>query len=145
MRKQSGITMGEILFVAGMAILACAILMYVWLHTGTASRHRVCASNVRQLGTAMVMYAMDHDDTFPTYGNIEKLPTTGAAPKVAPQPALLRACLRLYTDDANWFCPADPVQERNTIYLGIDHQAASYSIAAIRAEQGNAARLPRVH
>lgn len=144
MRRQLGVTMGEILFVAGLIILACAILTYVWLHTGTAARHRVCASNARQLGTAMVMYAMDHDDTFPAYGNIAKLSGSGQAPRIAPQPALLRACLRLYTDDASWFCPADPVQGKNVIYLGIDHQATSYAIPAVRDQAGKPAKVSKV-
>src|SRR5437588_12677348 len=94
--KTAGITMGELLFVAGLVILACAILTYVWLHTGTASRHRVCASNVRQLGTAMLEYAMDHDDTFPAYGNIGRISVSGRTRRVAPQPALPRASSRVW-------------------------------------------------
>jgi len=92
----------------------------------------------------MVMYAMDHDDTFPAYGSIAKLSGTGQTPANAAQPALLRASLRLYTDDSNWFCPADPVQGKNVLYLGIDHGLMSYAIPAIREKDGNPARVSKV-
>lgn len=144
MHSQRGLTMGEILFVVALLIVGLAMLTYVWLHTGVVSRHRACATNVRQLGTAMMMYAMDHDDAFPAYGNIAKLSGTGQEPHVPPQPSLLRACLRLYTDDPSWFCPSDSVQGKRTIYLGIDHEITSYAIPALRNSKGNPARVAEI-
>ena len=144
MTKRAALTLGEVLFVLVLVLIGVSILAFVALNTSSSSKHRLCSSNVRQLGTALVMYAMDHDEAMEPYGNVEKDPRDGHVPKITPQPVLMKGALRLYTDESNWFCPADQLERQHVVYLGIDHQVTSYIIPAFRDANGNPVKIGKL-
>src|SRR3569832_595415 len=64
-RTQAGLTLGEICFVLVLVLVGVGILALV----STSMRKNVfsknCLTNVKQLGSALVMYANDHDGYLP--------------------------------------------------------------------------------
>jgi prepilin-type N-terminal cleavage/methylation domain-containing protein/prepilin-type processing-associated H-X9-DG protein len=64
MRKK-GFTLIELLVVVAIIAIIAAILFPVFAKAREKARQTVCLSNMRQIGTAMMMYCQDYDDCFP--------------------------------------------------------------------------------
>ncbi len=85
--------------IAIIAILA-AILFPVFAQARERARTAVCASNVRQIGTAVRMYVQDYDETFPIFHAYSK--------KNAPPHVGIEQELDPYAKSAGLFhCPDD--------------------------------------
>jgi prepilin-type N-terminal cleavage/methylation domain-containing protein/prepilin-type processing-associated H-X9-DG protein len=67
MRQRSGFTLIELLVVIAIIAILAAILFPVFAQAREKARAATCASNLRQMGLAMVMYAQDHDETYAPY------------------------------------------------------------------------------
>ena len=67
-RKNSGYTLVELLIVIAMLALMAAMLFPVFAQARAKARTTVCASNLRQIGQAMAMYAPDYDGVVPLWG-----------------------------------------------------------------------------
>lgn len=91
------------------------------------------------------MYAYDHDDGTPPYTNLEtvlaKTTRTHTVPTNSKEPEQLRELLRIYSDDPDWFCPADPVSKQPKYYLGIRHEFTSYAIPEFKDKHGDPMKL----
>jgi general secretion pathway protein G len=75
--RKAGFTMIELLVViAIIAILAC-IIFPVFARAKAAAKQTQCISNLRQIGSAIVLYMNDYDDVFPA--------ALDASDKFAPQ------------------------------------------------------------
>jgi prepilin-type N-terminal cleavage/methylation domain-containing protein/prepilin-type processing-associated H-X9-DG protein len=61
--KRIGFTLIELLVVIAIIAILVAILFPVFNFVRSKSRQVVCLSNLKQLGTAFVMYAQDYDET----------------------------------------------------------------------------------
>jgi prepilin-type N-terminal cleavage/methylation domain-containing protein/prepilin-type processing-associated H-X9-DG protein len=66
--KQNGFTLIELLVVIAIIAILAAILFPVFAQAREKARQTTCLSNLKQLGTATMMYAQDYDEIFP--GNI---------------------------------------------------------------------------
>src|SRR5687767_10444063 len=64
-RAVSGFTLVELLVVIGIIAILIAILVPVLGRAREASRRTQCLSNLRELGTALVMYANNYKDQIP--------------------------------------------------------------------------------
>ena len=73
--RRKGFTLIELLVVIAIIAILAAILFPVFARAREAARQSSCSSNLKQLGTAMLMYVQDYDDTLP-----------GAAPFSAASP-----------------------------------------------------------
>jgi len=65
--RYQGFTLIELLVVIAIIAILAAILFPVFAQAREKARQTSCASNERQLGMAMLMYAQDADDTMPLY------------------------------------------------------------------------------
>ncbi len=64
--KRKAFTLIELLVVIAIIAILAAILFPVFAQAREKARGVSCLSNMKQLGTAIVMYAQDYDETFPT-------------------------------------------------------------------------------
>lgn len=68
MRKQ-GFTLIELLVVIAIIAILAAILFPVFARARENARKSSCQSNLKQIGTGLMMYVQDYDETFPTERN----------------------------------------------------------------------------
>jgi prepilin-type N-terminal cleavage/methylation domain-containing protein/prepilin-type processing-associated H-X9-DG protein len=61
--KRKGFTLIELLVVIAIIAILAAILFPVFAQARETARKAACTSNLKQLGTAWVMYAQDYDET----------------------------------------------------------------------------------
>ncbi len=62
---RGGFTLIELLVVIAIIAILAAILFPVFARARESARRTVCVSNVKQLGTAWMMYVQDYDESFP--------------------------------------------------------------------------------
>jgi prepilin-type N-terminal cleavage/methylation domain-containing protein/prepilin-type processing-associated H-X9-DG protein len=77
--KLSGFTLIELLVVISIIALLAAILFPVFSRARESARRASCLSNLKQMGTAMLMYVQDYDETYPQ--TISPVPTSVPASK----------------------------------------------------------------
>ncbi|MBC8136850.1 MAG: prepilin-type N-terminal cleavage/methylation domain-containing protein [Fibrella sp.] len=78
MRK--GFTLIELLVVIAIIALLAAILFPVFAQAREKARQTVCASNLRQVGTAFLLYTQDHDERLPDRRDLKTALTGGYRP-----------------------------------------------------------------
>jgi prepilin-type N-terminal cleavage/methylation domain-containing protein/prepilin-type processing-associated H-X9-DG protein len=61
----NGFTLIELLVVIAIIAILAAILFPVFAHARAKARQTACLSNMKQLGTGLMMYAQDYDETLP--------------------------------------------------------------------------------
>jgi prepilin-type N-terminal cleavage/methylation domain-containing protein/prepilin-type processing-associated H-X9-DG protein len=62
--KQKGFTLIELLVVIAIIAILAAILFPVFAKAREKARQSTCASNIKQMTNAAIMYAQDYDETF---------------------------------------------------------------------------------
>jgi prepilin-type N-terminal cleavage/methylation domain-containing protein/prepilin-type processing-associated H-X9-DG protein len=63
--RKAAFTLIELLVVIAVIAILAAILFPVFAQARERARMTACVSNMRQIGTALMMYAQDYDETFP--------------------------------------------------------------------------------
>src|SRR6266852_3866661 len=65
MRTRRGFTLIELLVVIAIIAVLAAILFPVFTRAREKARQAGCLSNLRQIGTAAMLYVQDYDETYP--------------------------------------------------------------------------------
>jgi prepilin-type N-terminal cleavage/methylation domain-containing protein/prepilin-type processing-associated H-X9-DG protein len=68
-RRQNGFTLIELLVVIAIIAILAAILFPVFAQAREKARQSVCLSNMKQVGTGLMMYAQDYDESLPVQTN----------------------------------------------------------------------------
>jgi prepilin-type N-terminal cleavage/methylation domain-containing protein/prepilin-type processing-associated H-X9-DG protein len=66
-RHSAGFTLIELLVVIAIIAILAAILFPVFAQAREKARQSVCSSNLKQLGTAIMLYVQDYDESYPCY------------------------------------------------------------------------------
>ena len=80
-KKARGFTLIELLVVVGIISMLAAILLPALGRAREMSRRSVCISNLRQIGTALIMYAGDWEERLPLSPNL-LTPQLGNVPEI---------------------------------------------------------------
>jgi prepilin-type N-terminal cleavage/methylation domain-containing protein/prepilin-type processing-associated H-X9-DG protein len=118
MPRRKGFTLIELLVVIAIIAILAAILFPVFARARSQARKATCASNLKQIGLALLMYAQDYDETFPVhYDGIRRRQWGDIDVEVA---AILYPYIKQgMTTDAGsnlqmgtgvWLCPEDNVE-----------------------------------
>src|SRR5947209_9779048 len=70
--RRTAFTLIELLVVIAIIAILAAILFPVFAQAREKARQASCQSNLKQVGLALLMYAQDYDETFPTVGDLPK-------------------------------------------------------------------------
>src|ERR1051326_4729117 len=73
-RPRSGFTLIELLVVVAIIAILAGILFPVFAQAREKARTITCASNLRNLGTAMLMYTQDYDECLPLSASTSAAP-----------------------------------------------------------------------
>ena len=65
--RRRGFTLIELLVVIAIIAILAAILFPVFAQARDQARQTTCLSNMKQLGTALMMYGQDYDETLPSW------------------------------------------------------------------------------
>ena len=69
MGRKRGFTLIELLVVIAIIAILAAILFPVFAQAREKARQTACLSNAKQIGTAVMLYAQDYDESFPVQPN----------------------------------------------------------------------------
>ncbi|MBD3293195.1 MAG: DUF1559 domain-containing protein [Armatimonadia bacterium] len=75
--RRGGFTLIEMLVVVAIIAILAAILFPTFSRAMEKARQVTCASNLKQIGLAFLMYASDHDDMFPNPGGVSAVSADG--------------------------------------------------------------------
>lgn len=114
-----GFTVVELLVTVLLIILLAGLLFAVQAGARGKAKQSACMSNLRQLVTAIRMYADDHGGLPP--------PHESSYDCYGPDRGTLMLVLAPYVrDERIWFCPADPWAGKPVVANMIPHVATSY-------------------
>ena len=110
-RTARAFTLTELLVVVAVTATLVAILLPVYTSAREKGRQATCTSNMRQIGTAMVMYAADNAQCLPPYDTDIRVPVVNGHETKERLPAQGReliASLYPYAHSKEvWYCPDD--------------------------------------
>jgi prepilin-type N-terminal cleavage/methylation domain-containing protein/prepilin-type processing-associated H-X9-DG protein len=103
--KRQAFTLIELLVVIAIIAILAAILFPVFAQARERARAAACLSNVKQIGTGLMMYVQDYDELYPAPFNIvPPINNPVASADRIPLDAQLQPYIK---NDQVWGCPSD--------------------------------------
>jgi prepilin-type N-terminal cleavage/methylation domain-containing protein/prepilin-type processing-associated H-X9-DG protein len=107
MQRRRGFTLIELLVVIAIIAIVAAFLFPVFAMARERARMSACVSNMRQIGSALMMYVQDYDETFP-YIRFQGTNVMPPCPKGI-QCYVWKNAIRPYLKSLDVFaCPSNP-------------------------------------
>lgn len=139
MRRKKGLTLVELLIVIGIVVILTILISVVFFNIWREKKISQCIYNLKQIGTALAMYASDNDGFIPPYTNVlcrenyrdesgeeRWIDTT---PYIKPE--FLEGAYLPYTKNRQiWFCWQDPYAGREGVWMSVQHKFTSYLISS---------------
>ena len=121
-RAISGFTLIELLVVIAIIAILASILFPVFAQARAKARQAACLSNMKQIGTAVMMYVQDYDETYP--------PSQVPAPQPAPANAVVSWPTLIYPyvkNEGVFLCPDGETSLKSvTLTSGATTTSGSY-------------------
>ncbi len=123
--RPAGFTLIELMMVISILAILASLLFPVFAQAREKARQTSCASNLRQLGMSVAMYAQDYDDRYPIGSDSPERYTYLWYPEddeteqqnIIKTMPLLRAILFPYVPSRPiWRCPSDKGEETTPYY-----------------------------
>src|SRR4028119_795664 len=102
--RHAGFTLIELLVVIAIIAILAAILFPVFARARENARRASCQSNLKQIGTGMLMYVQDYDERYPGSVMQPIPPINGGGSPIMPIDAQLNPYIK---SDQLWACPSD--------------------------------------
>jgi prepilin-type N-terminal cleavage/methylation domain-containing protein/prepilin-type processing-associated H-X9-DG protein len=102
-KPASAFTLIELLVVIAIIAILAAILFPVFAQARERARAISCVSNLKQIGTGIMMYVQDYDETYPV-PNAKIAPINGGGTSFMPLDSQLDPYIK---NDQIWHCPSD--------------------------------------
>ncbi len=109
-----GVTLVEVLIVVAVILIIAAITFPVFSRAKESAKATACLGNLAQIGKALAIYAIDHDNRFPPYNTIDSAELTRGVPieeffEREPGALFKNALLPYGLADEQFYCPSDPL------------------------------------